>query len=326
MTAERPARVAATAAVATVVLLVLGGADAAADVSKDECVDSNAMAQSLRRQGRFSEAREKLRLCTDAACPSLVRDDCTERLDELDRAQPTVVVVAKDGDGNDVIAVKLTVDGRVVAERLAGTAIPLDPGAHTFVFEAAGWQPLSRRFVLMEGEKDRRERVMLVAAPSAAAPSEPPPTAPTTERPESSPADSGGGLGTRKVAAIVVAGLGVASVTTGAVLGLSASAAYDDQKRDCSSPTDCVNHAQALSDHATMQTDATWSTVAFVAGGALIAGGAWLFFTGGRSASAPSSTIGRRPDTTPALSPFGSIAVVPTIGRDNGAVVVRGEF
>jgi hypothetical protein len=310
MRSARTSLVAASFVVATGAPLVLGGADAAADVSKDECVDSNAMAQSLRRQGRFAEARDRLRICVDAACPSLVRDDCTERLDELDRAQPTVVLNVKDSDGNDVIGVKLTVDGRVVAERLAGSAILLDPGAHTFVFEAAGWQPLSRRFVLMEGEKDRRERVMLIAAPPAAAPSGP--TSPTTEPtdgPESKAADSGGGLGTRRVAAIAAAGVGVASVVTGAVFGLSASAAYDDQKRNCSSPTDCPNHQQALSDHATMQTDGTWSTVAFVAGGALIAGGAWLFFTGGRSASPPPSAM-----------------VLPAIGRDNGAVVVRGEF
>jgi hypothetical protein len=308
MTPERSGLFATGAAV---VLLGLCGADAAADVTKDQCVDANTQAQSLRRQGRLGDAREKLRVCVDAACPSLVRDDCAERLDELNRAQPTIVVDVKDGDGNDLSAVKLTVDGRMVADRLAGTAIPLDPGAHTFVFESAGWQPLTRRFVLKETEKNRRERVMMVAAvaPVPQRDEQRPPAEPTPAAAEPPPVEHGGALGTRKILALAAGGAGIASVTVGAVLGLGASQAYSDQKRDCASPTECPNHAQALSDHSTMETDGVWSTVAFVAGGALLAGAAWLFFTGGEDAPAPSAAI-----------------VTPTIGQGSGGVVLRGAF
>jgi hypothetical protein len=112
------------------------------------------------------------------------------------------------------------------------------------------------------------------------------------------------------VLGIVAGGAGIVSVAAGALLGLSASDAYSAQKRECASPTDCTNRAQALSDHSSMETDGAWSTVEFIAGGALLAGGAWLFFTGGPNARSPQMAI----------------TAAPAIGRANGGVVVRGEF
>jgi hypothetical protein len=280
------------------------GTAAAADATKERCVDSNTKAQSLRRQGRFAEARDALRECGDPSCPSLVRDDCAERLDALNRAQPTMILDVKDQDGNDLSGIRLTVDGRVVADPLGGTPVAVDPGEHSFLIESPGRSPLTRTFVLKEGEKDRRERIMLAA-----------PQGPAQGSSEASPVHSteppapDGGLDSQKVLAIVAGGLGVASLTTGAVLGLAAASAYRDQQRDCSSPTDCRYHAQALSEHSTMQTEGDWSTVAFVAGGALLAGGAWLFFT---DRGTPAKTAG--------------LAVTPAVGRTATGVLVRGEF
>jgi hypothetical protein len=48
----------------------------------------------------------------------MVRDDCTRRLDELDKAQPTIVFEAKDGAGRDLTAVQVTVDGKPLVESL----------------------------------------------------------------------------------------------------------------------------------------------------------------------------------------------------------------
>jgi hypothetical protein len=234
-----------------------------------------------------------------------VRDDCAERLDALNRAQPTMILDVKDSDGNDLSGVKLTVDGRVVADPLGGTPVAIDPGEHSFLVESPGHSPLTRTFVLREGEKDRRERVMLVTpqSPGQAAPSE--------ESPDRSTAASplGGGLDSQKTLALVAGGLGVAGVATGAVLGLAAASAYRDQQRDCSSPTACRYHAQALSEHSTMQTEGDWSTVMFIAGGALLGGGAWLFFT---DRGTPAKAAG--------------LAVTPAVGRTGTGVLVRGEF
>src|ERR1700690_180086 len=105
-----------------------------ADVPTDQCIGANAKAQWLRQAGKFGEAREQLKSCAEASCPGMVRDDCMQRLDELERAQPTIVFDVKDSAGKDISAVAVTVDGRRLADRLDGRAIAVDSGEHTFSF------------------------------------------------------------------------------------------------------------------------------------------------------------------------------------------------
>ncbi len=141
------------------------GAPEVGAITKDQCVDANTKAQSLRRDGKFAAAREQLTLCIDQSCPGIVRDDCTQRLDELERAQPTVVFDAKSAVGEDVVLVHVAVDGVRLADVLDGRALGVDPGQHVFTFEVPGQAPTTYRFVLKEGEKDRRERIVLAGAP-----------------------------------------------------------------------------------------------------------------------------------------------------------------
>jgi hypothetical protein len=294
-------------------LLAACATDAAADVTKDRCVDSNTAAQSLRRRGRFAEVRAVLQVCGDPSCPSIVVNDCVERLDELNRAQPTVILEVKDAAGNDVGDVKLTVDGVAPAHRLGGGAVEIDPGQHTFLFESPGRQPLTRTFVLREGEKNRLERIVLTPVPASppAADASPAPAADVPA--EATAEEARAGLSDRKIWALVAAGLGVASVATGAVLGLDAASDYRAQNRDCGSATNCPNRAQALTDHAAMETSGTWSTVAFVAGAALMGGAAWLFFTDSSSRPRPATGLL-------------NATVAPAIGPSTTGLVVRAEF
>jgi hypothetical protein len=53
------------------------------------------------------------------------------------------------------------VDGRPLTERLDGRAHRLDPGPHTFQFEAPGMPPENVRVVLAEGELLRRVEAVL---------------------------------------------------------------------------------------------------------------------------------------------------------------------
>jgi hypothetical protein len=121
--------------------MLAGPAPASADVTKDQCIDANTQAQSLRRDGKFAAARAQLQACGATACPGLIRDDCARRMDELDRAQPTILFEVKDGSGRDLDAVQVTVDGQPLAERLTGTAFRIDPGSHSFTFTAADQPP-----------------------------------------------------------------------------------------------------------------------------------------------------------------------------------------
>ena len=280
------------AAASTALALTLAAMPALADLTKDQCVDANGKAQDARREGRFTEARTLLQSCANASCPKIVTSDCTTRLDELDRAQPTVVFDARDAAGNDLSAVKVTVDGRPLADKLAGMALAVDPGRHTFTFEAAGQPVVTQELVLSEREQGRQVTVVigrpLAASSTTAAVDEPAPH----------------GI-SRRTVGLIVGGVGVGAVITGAVFGLLASSAKSDYQNNCGShigapPNQC--NATGVSGHDDASTKAALSTGFFIGGGVLAAAGAVLWFTGGPG------------------KPGAAVAVTP------GGALVRGEF
>ena len=284
---------------------VLASGTASADITKGQCVKANADAQNLRRDGKLNEARAQLQMCLDPACPRLVRDDCTTRLDELESAQPTIIFDAKDGAGHDLSAVTVTLDGRPLVSKLDGSAVRVEPGEHELVFTLEGQPPFTEKLVIKESEKARHEKVVLgPSSPVAAA-------APAVE-----PAPSNGGLGAQKLAGIGVGGAGVVAVVVGSVFGILTAGAISDQKSDCASATSCPRPSQAATDHSHESTDSAVSTAAFIAGGALIAGGAVLFFTAGHGSS-----------ETPTAAPAAArLRLLPSVGPGGGALFLRGEF
>jgi hypothetical protein len=308
-------------AASVAVALGLSPLCARADMTKAQCIDANTKGQDLRRDGKLSAAREQLRACAVPSCPALVRDDCTKRLDDLDKAQPTIAFEVKDASGADLSAVKVTVDGKPWTDRLDGTALPVDIGQHVFAFEVEDRPAVSRMLVIMEGEKGRRERVTI---PDAARPDHPsataPPVAPAPTRPAwvegssaGKPASSGAGMGTQRILGLVAGGVGVAGIGVASTFGALAFSEKSREQNDCRSSVSCTNagYPRALDDRSTGVTDALISTVAFIAGGVLLVGGGVLFLAGGRS-----------PEPAPA------IAVVPAVGPGPGTagISLAGKF
>jgi hypothetical protein len=302
-----------------------------ADVTKAECIQANATAQDARRDLKFSAAREQLARCIDPSCPAMVRDDCARRLDELQKAQPTIVFDAKDASGRDVVAVKVTIDGKPLAEKLVGAALSVDPGEHTFTFAVPGSAPVTQTFVIKEGEKERREGIVLggpVPTPLAPGPGPSPVPAPppTPLGPPPTPASSssepppepptvgsqGGGMGTQKVLGLVAAGVGVAGVAVGSVFGIMTISQKNQEVADCAAGTTCSpsNYSLGSSARSAAFSDGTISTVGFIAGGVLVAGGLALFFTA-HSTQQPGGT---------------GLLVVPSVGPESAGVLLRGDF
>jgi hypothetical protein len=247
--------------------------------SKVQCVEANTKGQDLRREGELSGARSQFHACAVSECPVLVRDDCTRRLDEVDRAQPTVVFEIKDGAGNDLPAVKVSVDGQPLADSLDGSALLVDPGTHNFTFEVAGQPPVAKQLVLHEGEKGRIERVTIAPSALAGASREPAGGIGGSSNPSHAEANASSG---QRTVGLVVGGVGVASLVAGAILGGLAIAARDNYEKDCGSnigaPAGQCNQ-QGIDGHGDASTKGTLSTVFFVAGGVLAAAGAVVFFT-----------------------------------------------
>ena len=165
------ARAAWVASFAALALPLVSGS-ARADITKAQCIEANTKGQDLRRDGNLAAARDVFRTCAVASCPALLRDDCTRRIDEIERVQPTIVFDAKDASGRDVSVVKVTIDGKPLADRLAGTPLQIDPGEHVFAFQVPGQAPVTQTFIIKENERDRRERVVLGGpAPGSSVPS-----------------------------------------------------------------------------------------------------------------------------------------------------------
>jgi hypothetical protein len=289
----RPRRL--LAVVGAVAAVLLGTSLASGQMTKEQCVKANADGQALRNDGKLTDARALFVACGGASCPALVRTDCLQRLDELERAQPTIVFDVKDATGADASAVSVTVDGKPLASQLTGAALRVDPGDHRFTFAAPGQPPIVRRFVIEEGEKDRRERILLAPATPA-----------SVETTEGTPGD----WSRQKTLGIISGSVGVAGIVVGSIFGIMTFSAAGQQKTDCPQ-AGCANHDQALSDHSTAVTDGTISTVAFIAGGALLAAGAFLFYT------APQAGSPR---------PAARLIVAPSVGPAAGGFSLRAEF
>jgi hypothetical protein len=289
----------ALASVASLVLVL--GSSVVARGDDTACVDSSERALALRKQGKLHDALKELAVCADPACPDEVKAECTRRIGEIDSAMPTVVFGAKDGRGNDVYAVKVTMDGSQLTTSLDGRPLSIDPGEHAFVFEPEGQPPLQKTLVLREGEKDRRETVTLGTAP----PSSPAPTTPAAPAAEPPSAWT-----TQRKIALVVAGVGVAGLGVGALFGGLAISSQTSEKNDCPAPG-CAGHARAVDDFNAANRDAIASDIAFIAGGTLVAAGTVLWFTS---------------RTPQASTPAGRLRIAPSFTGKASGVLVGGEF
>jgi hypothetical protein len=240
-------------------------APATPTMTKAQCVAANETGQDLRRSGKLHEAQASLAACLAASCPGAVREDCAQRLAEIEQAVPTVVLVAVDGAGKDLSAVHVALDGQPWLDALDGKASIVNPGEHRFRFEADGLPANEATVVVAEGEKNRTVRVVLA------------PVAPVEQAPVPPPA--GGGLGAQRTIGIGLAAGGVVLAIVGAVFGAIAKSTEDNAVSQCRNgdPNDCA--IQGVNDSHTAYGQATISTGAFIAAGALLAGGAVVYFT-----------------------------------------------
>lgn len=275
----------------------------AAPPTKEACVAANEAAQDLRQAGKLREAREKLLLCVSDACPRPVREDCVQRLDEVDTAMPTLVFEVKDANGNDVAAAHVTMDGKPLVDRVTGAAVPIDPGQHRFTFEASGGVAHAEQTVVIrEGDHERHVRVVLAAAATAVTP--PPRSTPPAGTPEPV-AEAPATGGTQRTIGLAVGAAGVVGLVVGSVFGLVSKSTYDHALRsECGGNPDACS-TQGAQDGQTAHGQAMVSTVGFIAGGVLLAAGAVLYFT------APS---GR------------AIGVAPAVGWNAAGLTVGGPW
>jgi hypothetical protein len=258
--------------------LAFAAAASAASVAraddKQQCLQASDQGQSLRDDGKYRRAREAFTTCSRPVCPTIVQRDCVKWLADLEATTPSVVVNAKDDKGNDLTAVKVTVDGAPLASSLDGRPVQVDPGEHTFHYETAGFPPVEDRVVIHAGEKSRVLTVQFgtPAAPGGGAPSSAA-ASPETPKPSNGSDPS----------AWVFAGIAVVAFGTEAYFGFSGLSDRSNLENTCGKTQTCNPN-----DVDSIRTKFTVADIA-LAVGIVSAGLSAYFFLTHRSSDAPQS-------------------------------------
>jgi hypothetical protein len=165
-----------------------------------------------------------------------------------------------------------------------GVALPADPGTHTIVVSAPGYDDATTKLTLGEGEVQE-----VVVGPGAKVASPVPPQPVVAAPPPTRPGS------TQRVIGVVAASVGVAAgVAVGTYFGLTARKTNDSSYANdgCNAANMC-NQA-GLAERSDAVHDGNISTIAFIAGGVLAAAGVVLWLTapsGSGEASGPSSGL-----------------------------------
>ena len=190
-----------------------------ADDDKHMCIAASERAQTLRLEGKLIASLEQLAVCGKGVCPAIVRQDCTQWMSEVLASLPSVVVGARVAGGQDLVAVKVSIDGTLAAEKLDGRAIPIDPGVHTFRYETEGKAPITEQLVIRTGEKNRALSVVFPGSAhrSGALDPTPPPSKSSSLR----------------VSGFILGGLGLISLGAALYLDLDATDTAHNLRTSC---------------------------------------------------------------------------------------------
>jgi hypothetical protein len=134
----------------------------------DRCILAHEQAQSLRGSGQLRQAMDALLECAQDSCPAVISKECIGLVSEVKTQTPSVVFRAS-ANGKPVTAVKVYVGDELLAEGLDGKAVPVDPGAQQFRFEAVGFDSVETEVLMAEGEHFRAVDVSFTDAPAGEA-------------------------------------------------------------------------------------------------------------------------------------------------------------
>ncbi len=245
------------------------------------CSSAHESAQLAQQEGRLQDASILLTTCaSDAACPDLIRNDCSAIYKSIVDALPTVIFVVLDGK-RELSGARVFADGLLIADSLDGRALALDPGRHRLKVELPDGRTQGSEVVLHEGVKNRLIRVQI---------------APKVSSGTAQPAQN---LGPSRTAFWLASAAAAGALTTGAVfsvLGYSKERAVANEIRDCSPSLPCSR--QLYADGKQQLEDArgayTAGNIAFALGGVAAATAAVLYWTTSERDDEPSPNAVRR--------------------------------
>jgi hypothetical protein len=153
-----------------------------------------------------------------------------------------------------------------------GVPLPMDPGKHSFVVDAPGYESRTVSLDLAEGSQEALEIAPGPALPAKAAPS-------AALSSDKAPVSGEGGGSDRRLLGWVIGGVGVAGLGVGAITGAMALGKKSTADDQCNSSTH-VCSAEGRDAASAGRTLAVVSTVGWIAGAIGVGTGVYFILTG----------------------------------------------
>jgi len=215
----------------------------------------------------------------------------------------TIKIAANDNPGLEIRR-----NGEVVSETMIGSPMPLDPGEHTVLAKADGFEDWSQTVSAVAGTENltvvvpqlKRRPVKFQGTPSPQ--TAPSPTAAILQPGLASTVDSEppDASATRRMLGYLVGAVGLVGLGVGAGFGLAESARLSDRDNAnaCSRTTSgCTTEQRGRIEQLTSQakTDATVANIGFIGGGVALVSGIILVATGWSTAAHPTTLVELKP-------------------------------
>jgi hypothetical protein len=125
------------------------------------CVAAWRNGDKLVKVGQLRAAKVSMLKCAHYTCGGQLSKECGRRVAEIENDTPTIVPIVKDADGDAVADVAMAMDGELVANRIDGRAVMVDPGTHEFTFQKGNKVLASYRTTILQGQRNRTVEVSL---------------------------------------------------------------------------------------------------------------------------------------------------------------------
>ncbi|HET9960183.1 MAG TPA: hypothetical protein VFQ61_37085 [Polyangiaceae bacterium] len=203
---------------------------ARAQESSQQCASAYEEAQRQRAKGDFREASRAAQTCSQAECNALLVQECIKLYEQIQADTPSMVFSVRNGNGEELVNVKVTVDGQLVTDHLDGRPIEMNPGLHTFYFESEGLPPLETKHTARVGDRNRLLEIVLGDVRPK-----------TADKPEGSAAAAGSALppaapppNSVPIPSIVLGGVGLLGLGTFAYFRVTGTSDYNELGKTCS--------------------------------------------------------------------------------------------
>jgi len=135
----------------------------------EHCILAHAKAQELEEAGKLLEARQVFDSCSTSACPKVVQNDCKVLGRAVEKAIPSLSVIALDRSGQALANYSVELDGVELPASAMHEDVAVDPGKHRVRLLVSGHAVVEVLVPVRDKVKDQNI-VIQVAAPESPPP------------------------------------------------------------------------------------------------------------------------------------------------------------